>query len=843
MLNRLLRRLFKRKAAPQDNTEGRAPGYDTDPLDPMARMGRRRGWQVEAERPNPFKISAADFPLAELEGSGGHKLVSPNGRKFAVDSIAKAVRRSFAMHAMDTAAMDDGEGSQPISSALANAYTVPEALINWYISQGFIGYQACALIAQNWLVNKACTMAGEDSIRNGWKMKARGAEQKLQEEDHDTLLEYDLKFKLKENMVEMHRFKNIFGIRVVLFVVESDDPDYYEKPFNIDGVTEGSYKGLSQIDPYWMMPMMTAEATADPSSMHFYEPEYWIISGKKYHRTHLVIDRGPQPADILKPTYIFGGIPMVQQIYERVYAAERTANEAPLLAMNKRTTAIHVDTDKAIANEDSFFQRLQFWVKYRDNHAVKILGKEEAMEQFDTSLSDFDSVIMNQYQLVAAIAKVPATKLLGTSPKGFNATGEFETISYHEYLESIQEHEMMPLISRHYELLVKSLGLELQIEVVFEPVASLTAQQQADLNKTKAETGNQLINSGAIAPDEERRRVRDDNRSGYNTLTEDEANQEQGMSPENLAAFQKAGAAQTTAAARTTVAGAESEEVAKGGAKGSEGPRLDVNEDEEDEAPGRAVVASRPAGDPPAVPSQSQDPAAPVQPEKGITAPSRPNDPDPSVAAMQAMTTALATIVRLLDRLDDRGVHEGADIGQMDASGRSVTPGVRPAASPSVSAVHVGEKPAYQLPKMRVNGLMLRIENPRGTVRSGIGEDGNTWSINMPHHYGYISGVKGADGDEMDCFVGPNLKSQKAFIVNQNDREGTFDEHKCMLGFDSVEQANEAYHAAYRPGWDGMGSIHEVSMDGFRDWLTSSATTGPYTDEWAKQAGYAPMTA
>ena len=141
-----------------------------------------------------------------------------------------------------------------------------------------------------------------------------------------------------------------------------------------------------------------------------------------------------------------------------MYAAERTANEAPLLALNKRTTTIHVDTDKALLNEKSFLEKILLWIKYRDNHAVKILGKEETMEQFDTSLTDFDSVIMNQYQLVAAIAKTPATKLLGTSPKGFNSTGEFESISYHEELESIEEHTMDPTLDRHYAISMRHLG-------------------------------------------------------------------------------------------------------------------------------------------------------------------------------------------------------------------------------------------------------------------------------------------------------------------------------------------------------------------------------------------------
>ena len=60
------------------------------------------------------------------------------------------------------------------------------------------------------------------------------------------------------------------------------------------------------------------------------------------------------------------------------------------------------------------------WAGLRDNYGVKVIDKDaEDLTQFDTGLADLDVTIMTQYQLVAAIAGVPATKLLGTTPKGF----------------------------------------------------------------------------------------------------------------------------------------------------------------------------------------------------------------------------------------------------------------------------------------------------------------------------------------------------------------------------------------------------------------------------------------
>ena len=612
----------------------------------------------------------------------------------------------------------------------------------------------------------------------------------------------------------MERFKNIFGIRVAIFVVDSPDDKYYEKPFNIDGVTKGSYKGISQIDPYWMMPMMTAESTSDPSNIHFYDPEFWVISGKKYHRSHLIISRGPQPADILKPTYVFGGIPLTQRIYERVYAAERTANEAPLLSLSKRTTALHVDVEKAMTNLEKFEQKLLFWVKYRDNHAVKVLGKEETMEQFDTSLADFDSVIMNQYQLVAAIAKTPSTKLLGTSPKGFSSTGEFEEKSYHEELESIQEHGMSPMLERHYLILAKSLGIACELEVVFNDVDSMTAKTQADLNDKKADTDKKNIEMGAISPEEVRDRLRDDKHSGYNRLSNEEAESEPGMSPENLAKLGEAG----------------QEGVAPG-------------------LPGATPMLPAPA---PTGLAENTD-ATEGQGNNVLAFPNTPNPPlrlsEPGIVVKSDGSNMVEVVQRLAESLmalEAGLIPEGVDLKRDGSAGivRTAKPsvvGIDPTVAP-ISAV-VGPTDPTKHPKMKVKGMLLSIENPRGTVRQGQALDGSTWSQKMPHHYGFIRGISGADGDELDCFVGPNLMSDNVFVINQNDpASGEFDEHKCMLGFDSIEDATAAYHASFSHDWKGFGSAVALTMDNFRHWLKSTdGCTTPLAAACIEQTTNAPQ--
>jgi phage-related protein (TIGR01555 family) len=435
----------------------------------------------------------------------------------AVDSTGAPI--GGVTHAMDEAYPD-------LSTAKMVANTggyLPLAQLEWYAAQGFIGWQTCAILAQNWLIDKACTMPGRDAVRHGWEITSNDGED-LDPKVFDSMRKLDKRFKLKKKCIEFIKNGRIFGIRHALFIVDGID---YELPFNPDGVKPGSYRGIVQIDPYWVAPELDGNAAANPASGEFYEPTWWRVNGKRIHKTHFVIMRnGDEVTDILKPSYLYGGIPTPQKIFERVYAAERTANEAPMLAMSKRLTSIKTDVTKALANPVEFSQKMEIWASYQNNFGIKVIGEGEELQQFDTTLASLDETIMTQYQLVAAAADVPATKLLGTTPKGFNATGEYEEASYHEYLESIQENELAPLIERHHLLVIRSIiapkmGVApFSTEITWKPCDSPTAEEQATLNKTKAETDAILINSGAIDGFDARQRLVNDPDSGYNGMPE-----------------------------------------------------------------------------------------------------------------------------------------------------------------------------------------------------------------------------------------------------------------------------------------------------------------------------------
>lgn len=135
----------------------------------------------------------------------------------------------------------------------------------------------------------------------------------------------------------------------------------------------------------------------------------------------------------------------------------------------------------------------------------------------------------------------------------------------------------------------------------------------------------------------------------------------------------------------------------------------------------------------------------------------------------------------------------------------------------------------YSMGHISFKGLPITIENPVGSVRSGVTKDGKKWSTTLRDHYGYFKRTEGKDGDHVDVFVRHDdhehgLDSEIVFVVNQFVG-GKFDEHKCVVGCNSERQARETYLRNYQDGWDGLHSIKAMTIDQFKDWLEHGDTT------------------
>jgi hypothetical protein len=121
----------------------------------------------------------------------------------------------------------------------------------------------------------------------------------------------------------------------------------------------------------------------------------------------------------------------------------------------------------------------------------------------------------------------------------------------------------------------------------------------------------------------------------------------------------------------------------------------------------------------------------------------------------------------------------------------------------------------YKKGHVALGGLNISIENPAGSKRRP------EWPP-LTAHYGYIKRSEGADGDQVDVFINPETAPDwkgSVWAVNQTKQDGSFDEHKVLIGYPSEKTAREGYLSNYTKGWKGLGSIALMSREEFSERL------------------------
>ena len=149
-----------------------------------------------------------------------------------------------------------------------------------------------------------------------------------------------------------------------------------------------------------------------------------------------------------------------------------------------------------------------------------------------------------------------------------------------------------------------------------------------------------------------------------------------------------------------------------------------------------------------------------------------------------------------------------------------------------------GQKEAgnYKKGHVQVGTFDITIENPKGSVRRGKDANGKEWESKMNNTYGYFRGTEGVDGDHIDVFISNDIDGwdgRKVFVVDQYNPDGSFDEHKVMLGFNDADEAKSDYLANYEKGWENGRRIDvsAVNLEDFEKWIASSKRkTKPFSE-------------
>lgn len=396
----------------------------------------------------------------------------------------------------------------------------------------FLGYPYLAELAQRPEYRVMSETIATEMTRKWIKFQAT-SDEKDKTDRIKELQDFGEHLKLRDSYADLALQDGLFG-RSHLFHDFGDDQDQELKtPIGNgrDAATkakvskEKPLRRLQVVEPVWTYP--TTYNAVNPLAPDWYNPQVWYVMGKEIHCSRILKFIGRPVPDLLKPAYSFGGLSLTQMAkpYVDNWLTTRTSVGQLIHSFSVMVLMTDLQTILQPGNATNLMARVELFNALRDNQGAFVLNKAtEDFKNVSASLSGLSELQSQAQEHMMSVCRIPAVKFTGMQPHGLNASSEGEIRAFYDTIAAYQNRFFRPNLTTTIDLMMISLWGERDPDITFdfEPLWELSEKEKSEKRKADAETGQILIDSGAISPAEERARVVGDPESLYQGLDPDE---------------------------------------------------------------------------------------------------------------------------------------------------------------------------------------------------------------------------------------------------------------------------------------------------------------------------------
>jgi uncharacterized protein len=429
----------------------------------------------------------------------------------------------------------DGESKMTNDSLPINGvnFRTFDKINNTLLNSWFLGYQEYSLLSQNGIIQNIIQTFAQESVREWVEIKSISKDKKDNTDKirkiNDRFEELKVRAKFKHAMEQTI----MFGGCKIYPKIKGDDSteggNELEMPFYKEKMGKGDLLYLKVIEPLYVTPLEFN--ASNPLKEDYYVPKTYSVLSQITHQSrlcHFVYNEVPT---LLKPVYWFNGFPLVQLCLDYIMGFESVRQNVVGVTgrynINVFKTNMNALLYEGETFDDSTYKRLQIAQELQSNFSIFAMNNDpanpEEWQQFNMTIAGLDTLLNQNAELVCAVARIPAIKLFGTNPKGFNATGDTELRIFYDLIRSMQTSILLPNLQFIFELvqidLFGEIDRDLQIE--FKPLWSENALEKADIQLKKSQVNLSYFGGGILTAEEIRQSLNFDKDSGFSDLAED----------------------------------------------------------------------------------------------------------------------------------------------------------------------------------------------------------------------------------------------------------------------------------------------------------------------------------
>lgn len=398
----------------------------------------------------------------------------------------------------------------------------------------FLGYAYLSGLQQNGFIRAGVEGLADEMTAKFIELIRTADTEDNNDDKINRINEFLNKFQIKELFNKAVALNGYFGGCLIFIDTGEDDllSALDEKSLN------HSIKGFTLIEPINTYP--GRYNSTNPLSADYFKPETWFVLGREVHISRLLYLSSEELSMLLKPAYNFYGISPAQIAADAVSHFIKDREAASRLLHKFSLLVFKTDMGSALynGNPEELYSRVKVLADFRDNDSIIIIDKEdEDIVTVTTGITGITEIVRLSLELMPIMFRQPLTKFLGISPGGMNSTGESDENNWNEYVLSQCEKQFRKPVKRLLELIQYDLFGEVdeKIDFIFKIQSSNDETKEVNNNKIKADTFVQLTTAGIISPEEARKALADDEKSGFNSIDIDAVPEPVDMgSPEDL---------------------------------------------------------------------------------------------------------------------------------------------------------------------------------------------------------------------------------------------------------------------------------------------------------------------
>lgn len=354
----------------------------------------------------------------------------------------------------------------------------------------------------SWLCRKITDLPPYDMTRawRGWQ--AEGTEIEAIEAAERV---FDLPRKVRTAL----SLARLYGGAALVMGVNGDDPAL---PLDLNAVKFGSLRYIHVLSRYQLF---IGGLVTDPEDPHFLAPAYYQVTAAMAANTVLIHPSRVIPfhgqslpqGSLLQGAIngdLFWGDPLMQTIQDAVKNADLTPAAIAQLVHEAKVDVINIpgmmDQIGTAAYEAQLMRRLNVASMMKSVTNALVLDGEEEWSSKTVNFTGLPDVARLFLSIAAGAADIPATRLLGQSPQGMNATGESDLRNYYDMLSSRQNTDLRPTLAPLDEVLIRTAtGMRSpDVHFTFGSLWQLSATEKATVDKQTADTAMVWVNTGLI---------------------------------------------------------------------------------------------------------------------------------------------------------------------------------------------------------------------------------------------------------------------------------------------------------------------------------------------------------